>query len=418
MSEKVFLKKLKGALSSLPEAERRKALDYYREQIEDRVEAGFTEEAATAELGDVRRIAAEIIAEAKDRGVKTRSTARWLVPGMIIAVLLIGLLGWGISRLYSYVKPRVDGSASGEWTEVSEVFDLPSGCGVYVDIEEYDVYFGRSDDGLAHVTYSENDRYRFTLEMTDRGLELRQEKHFWDIFSIFDEPKEARFLLPESFTGEIVSSAASGKTRVDQLDLEGKLSLSSTTGEMTVSETNAAEANFELTTGPLTVERGSFRGAVTCSGTTGRMSLKDIESGDLSVKTTTGRIKLENVSCGWLNIKATTADAELSSVKPEGADIRLTTGYIALRNTSGGKVTAITTTGKIMLEAADHSELSLQTTTGAITGTLVGDLTDYTISSSTTTGSNSLPGSYAGGERKLTAETTTGKIDVTFGGQQ
>ena len=72
------------------------------------------------------------------------------------------------------------------------------------------------------------------------------------------------------------------------------------------------------------------------------------------------------------------------------------------------------TTGNIALDAVDAQSLTLRATTGSISGTLAGRMADYTIRSSVSTGSNSLPEALDGGARTLNADTTTGSIRLSF----
>ncbi len=72
------------------------------------------------------------------------------------------------------------------------------------------------------------------------------------------------------------------------------------------------------------------------------------------------------------------------------------------------------TTGSIALDAVDAQSLTPRATTGSITGTLAGRIADYTIRSSVSTGTNSLPEALDGGARTLNADTTTGSIRLSF----
>ena len=56
-----FLRKLDALLAQLPEADRRRYVESYAELIEDKMEDGLTEAQAVASLGDVHRIADEIL---------------------------------------------------------------------------------------------------------------------------------------------------------------------------------------------------------------------------------------------------------------------------------------------------------------------------------------------------------------------
>lgn len=60
MKKQEFLKALQAALGDLAPAEQNVSLDYYDEMIDERIEAGMTEEAAVAEMGSPEQIAAEI----------------------------------------------------------------------------------------------------------------------------------------------------------------------------------------------------------------------------------------------------------------------------------------------------------------------------------------------------------------------
>lgn len=60
MKKQEFLKALQEALDDLAPAEQNVSLDYYDEMIDERIEAGMTEEAAVAEMGSPEQIAAEI----------------------------------------------------------------------------------------------------------------------------------------------------------------------------------------------------------------------------------------------------------------------------------------------------------------------------------------------------------------------
>ena len=93
MNRREFLEALAAQIGSLTEAERERSLAFYAEMIDDRVEAGASEEEAVASLDPVEEIAAEILASAPvSPEVKTRNPRklrRWE-----IALLIIGSPVW------------------------------------------------------------------------------------------------------------------------------------------------------------------------------------------------------------------------------------------------------------------------------------------------------------------------------------
>lgn len=63
MDKLEFLQKLQDQLQGIPEADRQRSLEYYREMIDDRMEEGLSEEEAVAAVGTAEEIARSIIAE-------------------------------------------------------------------------------------------------------------------------------------------------------------------------------------------------------------------------------------------------------------------------------------------------------------------------------------------------------------------
>ena len=63
MTKREFLNELEGRLSGLPRQDVDESLNFYGEMIDDRMEDGLSEEQAVSEIGSVREIAAQIIAD-------------------------------------------------------------------------------------------------------------------------------------------------------------------------------------------------------------------------------------------------------------------------------------------------------------------------------------------------------------------
>ncbi len=86
MNKKEFARALGIRLIRLPRQERRQSIDYYLEMIDDHMEDGLSEEAATAALGSVSDISGQILADAQ---LKTRPLRTWE-----IVLLAIGSPLW------------------------------------------------------------------------------------------------------------------------------------------------------------------------------------------------------------------------------------------------------------------------------------------------------------------------------------
>ena len=425
MTKKSFLRNLKRELGALPGAERKKALDYYSEVIDDRIEAGFNEEAAVRELGDVGALADGVIAEAKERGVSMRMTAPWWIAGLVLGIAcgvgLLFLVKYCFNNWDDKIAPKL--GADTEWTEHTAVYVLSEGDSAIADLIDQDIYVGRSDDDMAHVTYYENKTVKFTVEMTENGLELKQNKEdrrwFNFLFNFGRNSRQAQILLPESFAGDIRVSVTTGDLRIDDLDTEGALVLSATTGDIIVYDVSAASFEAVMTTADLIVGRCDFAGGIKATATTGDMDIQQTEAaGDIDIHATTGDIDVKDCAAANAVVKVTTGDIEFDNVTVQSLTVNATTGHVELNNVTADTVSAKTTTGAVEVDELDAKDIKLKATTGVVGGTLVGSMTDYSINSHTTTGGNNLPDGFVSGDRKLDAETTTGAINITFKNNQ
>ena len=69
-TKEIWLKVFEEELSKLPKADRQKAIEFYREMIEDKIEGGMTEEEVVKSLGNPFDVADKIL---KDNGIKCKT---------------------------------------------------------------------------------------------------------------------------------------------------------------------------------------------------------------------------------------------------------------------------------------------------------------------------------------------------------
>lgn len=91
MTKQQFLTRLGNALLSLPQEERAQALNYYREYIEDAVEAGRTEEEVTASMDAPETIAAQLRRESAFAVAAAKPTPRNTSRALIAALGILSL---------------------------------------------------------------------------------------------------------------------------------------------------------------------------------------------------------------------------------------------------------------------------------------------------------------------------------------
>lgn len=402
MTKNEFMKKLKRRIAALPRAERNKALDYYSELIDERIEAGFTEEAATAEIGDVKAAAESVIAEAKERGVKMRMTGGWWIAGLICGVAcgvgLLFLISHLITNWDDKVAPLFD-RAGGEWVESNTAYALDDVKGIYAELKDADLFVGVSEDDMVHVTYYENKVTEYELGITEKGLELKQKSSFRISALFWKKQRQTVILVPTAFSGEIKCGMQSGELRADNLQTEGMIVLSSASGDIIVYDTSARGIDVSVGAGKIIIGRCSAKEDVAAVSSSGSVEIEHTaagsENGTISVTSATGDIKLTECTAHTVKTSVSTGAIMLKSVKAESAEAKAVMGAVTV-------------------DMLDAKTAVLSSGTGAVTGKLAGSKAEYTISTSAALGSNNLGSASGSGDRRLEVSVGTGEISISF----
>ena len=172
---------------------------------------------------------------------------------------------------------------------------------------------------------------------------------------------------------------------------------------------------FLDTTMDVTIPK-DFAGTLDLHCTSGRIMLKDITAGSLKGNCTSGAIRGENVSIGnEAQLSCTSGSIKLDNFKAREITASDHSGIIRFENvTAEGSINAHNTSGGVhfeMLKAGGN--IALKTTSGSIKGSIVGNESDYSIMSKTTSGMNNLNNSRSG-SRTLDVNATSGSIKIVF----
>ena len=95
MNKLDFLFELEKRLQALPDQERKQALEYYFEIIDDRMDCGMTEEVAVAVCGNIDEIAEQIIIDTPlTKLVKQKNKTRRRMQAWEIVLIILGFPIW------------------------------------------------------------------------------------------------------------------------------------------------------------------------------------------------------------------------------------------------------------------------------------------------------------------------------------
>lgn len=350
MTREQFLNELRKALSAMKEDEAQSVIAYYDEMLNDRMEAGMSEEAAVDAMEPVRLIAARVLNEAD-------------------------------------VRPDAQQTDNAHAASKNQEIRRPA-----------------ADVRQMHIT-AENKRIIFRAEDTEEII-LR---YTLNENSVFQLHEENGVLSLESHTRP-VSSCFSGMADGASLDslLDGIGKLFNSIGNTIVNNGDSMPIEVILPRvywGAVQAESRNARitmNGVTCAQeivlntSNGRVELEDMVVRHASVHTSNGRIRLRDVYARE-GIQAVSSNGSVSAE-------RLTTDH---------GMRLVTSNANIRLEDVSGHDIDIRTSNGSVSGTVHGNETDYAIYSVTRNAGNNLKNSQDG-EKTLKVVTSNGTINVSF----
>ena len=276
----------------------------------------------------------------KTKVLSVISTLLIIAGGIIFTVVMFGLK-WDFKKL-STVKYETN-----EYV-ISESFE-----NISILTKTADVSFELSD-GETKIVCFEEEKLKHAVSVKDGTLaiEIKDTRKFLDYVGIdFNSPKITLYLPSETYN---------------------KLTVSASTGDVSVDAIKFSEIDVSVSTGKVNVKNQAL-------------------NGDLTVKVTTGKTCLENVTAKNIYSSGSTGDITLTNVIAEQ------------------KIEITRTTGDVCFDGIDGSELSITVSTGSVEGSV---LTEKIFITKATTGSVSVPETTSGGTFKI--KTTTGDISVSI----
>ena len=359
MTREQFLNDLKAALSGMAPEEMEGVIAYYSEMIDDRIEAGMSEEAAVKAMEPVKEIAGRVLEEAGVAGQKEepRDKSNWQEicrPAETVRELHI-----------QAENKRVRVTGDEETEQVTLRY-----C-----IGPNDVFQLHEDDGVLTLEHKVRPMSSFVNEKSGEGITLESVlsgvgkllSSIGDrlvgaggIFSGDSAENEIEVVVPKAFSGKLHVGTSNARVSADDITCAQPITLTTSNSRITLNDVNAASARLSTSNGKVELDDVYIRGELIAHNSNGSIAAEDTVA--------------------------------------EGA-LRLTTSN-----------------GSIALDDTASPDITLKTSNGTIGGIVKGLREEYTIRSSTSNASNQL-GNFDGGEKKLSAVTSNAPITLKFGEQ-
>ncbi|MBO4378214.1 MAG: DUF4097 family beta strand repeat protein [Clostridia bacterium] len=379
MTREQFLNELKAALAAMETEEKEAVLAYYAEMIDDRIEAGMSEEAAVMAMEPVREIAARVLEEAgiEEQPAREQAAADSDAKEIVRAAA-------DVRELIVRAECKKITIVSGDTEEVklrynigsNDIFELHDNDGVISlehKIRPFSSFINEQKTGTEGMTLDSilSSAAKFLGNLGERIVQVGS--NF--LSEGFDNDIE--ITLPQTFVGRLHAGTSNARITVEDVNFSQPLVLTTSNSRITLDEVKCL-------------------GGLTATTSNARITLNDVHAASLHLTTSNGGVNLEDVI----------AVAEIEAATRNGA--------IDVNDTEcGGMLRLSTSNAHVELEDVAAPSIAIRTSNASVSGSIRGTREEYTITSTTSNGSNRL-GSSIGGDKTLNVTTSNGSITLGF----
>lgn len=157
----------------------------------------------------------------------------------------------------------------------------------------------------------------------------------------------------------------------------------------------------------------NFSGNITAKTSNGAITSENLNCNNVNLKTSNGRLSMQNCNLNSCDFITSNGKIIISNSSVSKIDGGTSNGEINVSETTAVKITLDTSNGKIKFDNLTASDISAITSNGGISGTLTGNVNDYSIKAKTSNGKCNLNNTDSG-EKSLYVKTSNGNIDIEF----
>lgn len=305
--------------------------------------------------------------------IKKAIIASAVVVGSVLAFNAFGIVGFSQNALYSFFPYPVN----------SSTYDLSEIKNLSVNDINSDVFIIPWNEDHIRISYYANQPDLYDINRSENGnlnvSHIPSEQ--WDpINGLFfiNQNRSLTIAIPRKFIGQVDVSTVSGNITLSYLDLSDALNLNTTSGEIYLKAITAD-------------------GAISSTSVSGGLDLKKIRTNsNLKIATTSGGVEIASSQvAGELSFNSISNDLILLDTKIDSK--------VSLNNKSGS----------LEFSQLVADDLFMKTISGNISGTIIGEPNNYSITANTVSGNINLPPSGIGNQ-ELDVSTISGNINIEF----
>ncbi|NLJ31150.1 MAG: DUF4097 family beta strand repeat protein [Clostridiales bacterium] len=342
MNKEQYLERLESLIHTLPAAERRRMIGFYRRMIEDKMARGETEQQAVAEMGDVSLLAQKILTEYPGGRRSGAGRIAGIAVASFFAILIIaGFVFHGLNLRYqegAYQNAQAGVQNSETMEQKTETAPVSGITKIDVDAQNKEVVVERGGSDQIVFTYWTDSNQSFTFSNQSGVVSLmNRDRESWNFFDFFRSRSrtQVHVAVPESYAGEIYLHSSNGKVTVDNVAQLTRLTCDTSNSSVRLNQVEADEMVLDTSNGPI--------------------QMNDVIASSVSARSSNGSVSFSNLSCPDI-----TLDTSNGSIR--GNILGKETDYTIRTDTSNGKCTPQSRSGGSKKLDADTSNGSISIT--------------------------------------------------------
>jgi DUF4097 and DUF4098 domain-containing protein YvlB len=284
----------------------------------------------------------------------------------IILIIAVGLLVLGVFlSLGAMIATGFDFEVlndSEHYEQREYIAEASSFKKIIIDDSNKEINVVSSEDDKIHITYYDNEKEHYEIsEQGDTLVFNYNSKRLWYEFvgfHIYIEDYAITIHIPEAYAGNIDLITSNNPIKMQNVIMTGELLADTSNSGITMENVKGKAFNLTTSNGTVDVNNILFESRFNVKSSNGKIKASYIQGGDLDLDTSNARIELDGI---------------------------------------------------------DTDSLICDTSNAGISGTIIGAIEDFTITSHTSNGDNNLSEEYTGhGSRTLYIDTSNGDIDIEF----
>lgn len=221
------------------------------------------------------------------------------------------------------------------------------------------VRVGQENQVVIHYTQSQHNRYLAAVNNSELIFEQVQPAGFlaWGISALLEPTRPIEVFLPREFAGKADLATSNGQIRWEGVSAWGSLILKTSNGALEIDGIAAKDITANTSNGRGTIRQVKAQGPVMLHTGNGRVEAFDVQAAMISLRSSNGALQISNIKA---------------------------------------------------------DDITLRTSNGSIEGVIAGNAREYSVTSGTSNGKNSLAGHAHTGPKRLSAHTSNASIRIQF----